>query len=249
MPQRKTHRVRPFSPVASSSRLPVNRHHVSNSGPMLCSSPTTATRSPGRLRRRTAINSGKRPDPKVFRPISRSRSAFIALGAFYSSFPVKNGNAQVIRVPFSLRFVAQTTCGPLKPDFGLSGAVRRRDRAFLPLSRFRARLFRLDLLRASRPRDITKPGPFTPLIIALRRSAPVGMTELGRSEHPTQAKTVKALKLPAAVEGTTRLWYPAGIIVSSWSRRAGKHHRLRNPANFCSGLHLAYRLSRRRDCQ
>jgi predicted enzyme related to lactoylglutathione lyase len=42
------------------SAFPVNRHQVSNSGPMLGSSPTTATRSPGRLRRSTAINSGKR---------------------------------------------------------------------------------------------------------------------------------------------------------------------------------------------
>ena len=32
-PQRKTHRVRPFSTVVSSSGFPVNRHHVSNSGP------------------------------------------------------------------------------------------------------------------------------------------------------------------------------------------------------------------------
>ena len=47
-PQRNTHRVRPFSTVVSRSGFPVNRHHVSSSGPTLASLPTTATRSPGR---------------------------------------------------------------------------------------------------------------------------------------------------------------------------------------------------------
>ncbi len=84
-PHRKTNRERPFSTVVSSSGFPVNRHHVSNSGPTPSSSPTTATKSPGWLRRSTAINSGSRPDAKVFRPISRLTSALIAVRAFYSS--------------------------------------------------------------------------------------------------------------------------------------------------------------------
>ena len=43
-----------------------------------------SARSPGRLRRSTAINSGRRPEAKVFRPISRLMSAFIGIGAFYN---------------------------------------------------------------------------------------------------------------------------------------------------------------------
>src|SRR5882672_11200901 len=59
--------------------FPVNGDSVSNTSPMPSSSPITATTSPGRLRRSTAINSGNRPDAKVFRPISKSMSAFIGL--------------------------------------------------------------------------------------------------------------------------------------------------------------------------
>src|SRR3954464_10645438 len=81
-PQRKTQRLRPPSTEDSSSGFPVNRHHVSNSDPTLSSSPTTATRAPGRLQRKRAINSGKRPEAKVFPAISRSRSAFIGLRVY-----------------------------------------------------------------------------------------------------------------------------------------------------------------------
>jgi hypothetical protein len=69
--------TRPCSIVVSSSVFPVKRHHVSNSGPILSSSPNTATRSPGRLRRSTAINSGNRPEANVFRWICKSTSALI----------------------------------------------------------------------------------------------------------------------------------------------------------------------------
>jgi hypothetical protein len=84
-PHRKTHRARPFSTVASNSGFPVNRHHVSNSGPMLSSSPARATKSPRRLRRSAAINSGTRPDTNVFRPMSRSMSAFTGMCEYHNS--------------------------------------------------------------------------------------------------------------------------------------------------------------------
>jgi hypothetical protein len=57
--------------------------------------------------------------------------------------------------------------GPLKPDFGLSGAVLQLDRVFLPLFRVFVSSVQLDLQCLSQPADITTAGPSTPQIIAL----------------------------------------------------------------------------------
>jgi hypothetical protein len=75
---------------------------------------------------------------------------------------------------------------PLKPGFGLSGAVLQPDRVF-PLI-FRAFVSSISNRSPCVPRPRKTQGPSTPQIIALRRSAPVGMTELGDLNIPTQAK-------------------------------------------------------------
>ena len=106
----------------------MNRHHVSNSGPMLCSSPITATRSPGRHRRSTEINSGNRPDAKVFRPISRLISVLIGMGHF--KVPRALGDRFVIsrdllRPNPLIRSRTLTATSEMKMCSGLPSAVPR----------------------------------------------------------------------------------------------------------------------------
>ena len=57
---------------------------------MLGSELTTATRSPGRIRRSTAINSRSRPDANVFAPASSSISALIGMPLRYRGIVVKS---------------------------------------------------------------------------------------------------------------------------------------------------------------
>ena len=77
--------MRPASTVVSTRLLRVKRHHASSSGPMPGSPLITATRSPGRLRRSAAINSGRRPEAKVFAPVSSSIVACIAIASSYNA--------------------------------------------------------------------------------------------------------------------------------------------------------------------
>ena len=61
----------------------------------------------------------------------------------------------------------QLAGGPLKPGFGLSGAVRRPDKVFPPLVRVFVPCIRTRSLRVPQPGDVTTAGPSTPRIITL----------------------------------------------------------------------------------
>jgi len=59
-------------------------------GPTLGSELTTATRSPGRVRRSAAINSTSKPDANVFAPAMCSMSALIGMRLRYRGILIKS---------------------------------------------------------------------------------------------------------------------------------------------------------------
>jgi hypothetical protein len=80
--------------------------------------------------------------------------------------------------------------GPLKPDFGLSGAVRRLDKVFPPL--FCIFVSSIPTRFSSVPHsrgDVTTAGPSTPQIIAFAMIHSGRNDRIEPMEIPTQAKT------------------------------------------------------------